>query len=56
MATVKLWQEIIEASLFPVAYYIALNINVLVMYSKTQVASNFIATPGHYSPFTENPY
>lgn len=55
MATDELWQEIIEASLFPVAYYIALNINVLVMYSKTRVTSNFITTPGHYPPFTEKP-
>lgn len=44
---------VIEASLFPVVYYIALDINALVTYSKTRVPRDSIITPGHYSTFTE---
>lgn len=49
-ATDELWQEVIEASLFSVVYYIALDINALVTYRKPRVTRGFTTTPGHYLP------
>lgn len=49
-ATDELWQEVIEASLFSVVYYIALDINALVTYRKPRVTRGFTTTPGHCLP------
>lgn len=48
----ELWREVIEASLFSVVCYIALDINAIVN-RKTRVTRDFITTPGHYLPFAE---